>query len=528
MSAQDLSRPRQPSITDVANLANCDREPIHIPGSVQPHGVLLALDEQGTIRFVSENSEALLGLSPRLLLGNSITDLLVGESAYELARRLAQLRPGAAPQAAPRAGELRLCMALQLAGRRFDAAVHTTGDLTLLEIEPAAARARDELEHEEFIQSMVRFQHAASLHELAAVAAEVFRELTGYDRVMVYRFDADNNGEILAEQRRADLESFLGLHYPSTDIPAQAHALYLRGRLRMIVDIDYMPVPLVPRADPGSRRPLDLGVAWLRSVSPIHIEYLRNMGVRGTLVLSLVCNGRLWGLISCHHYAPRLLSQRHRQRCEVYAQALANQIAAAELSEQLRARAGMQLAQRRLIEAAAACPSAQISSALVAEADALLAAVRATGAAIWADAHAAHVGRVPGHDALRRLTLWLDSLALRGPYACASMAAELPWMEPLKDVAAGLLALPLSETGGHYLLWFRPEIPQTVTWGGQPAKVVEADGDGVRLSPRKSFEQWKQIVELYAEPWGPLEIESAVVLQRLGDIAMRKRLAGAV
>lgn len=521
MSAQDVSPPRPLSITDIANLANCDREPIHIPGSVQPHGVLLALDEDATIRVVSENSEALLGRSPRRLLGNSIIDLLAGESAYELARRLAQLGPSARP------GQLRLCLSLQLAGRRFDAAVHRTGDLTLLEIEPAAPRARDELDHEDFIQSLVRFQHAGTLADLAAVAAEVFRELTGYDRVMVYRFDADNNGEIVAEQRRADLESFLGLHYPSTDIPAQAHALYLRGRLRMIVDIEYVPVPLVPRADPGSRRPLDLGVAWLRSVSPIHIEYLRNMGVRATLVLSLVCDGKLWGLLSCHHYAPRLLSQRHRQRCEVYTQALANQIAAAELSEQLRARTSMQVAQRRLIDAAVACTSGQIAPALVAQGDSLLAAVRATGAAIYIDAHAAHVGRVPAHDALRRLALWLDSLALRGPYACASMAAELPWMESHKDVAAGLLALPLSETGGQYLLWFRPELLQTVTWGGHPARVAQVDPDGVRLSPRKSFEQWKQTVHLRCEPWGALEIESAVVLQRLADIAIRKRLAEA-
>lgn len=520
MSAPHEFTPHPLSITDVANLANCDREPIHIPGSVQPHGALLALDDTGTIRFVSENSEALFRMPPWALLGHSITELLVGESAYELARRLAQLTP----TGATKPGELRLCLPLQLAGKRFDGAVHRSGELTLLEIEPAAPRARDELDHEDFIQSLVRFQHAASLGELAGIAAEVFRELTGYDRVMVYRFDADNNGEILAEQRRADLESFLGLHYPSTDIPAQAHALYLRGRLRMIVDIDYVPVPLVPRADPGSRRPLDLGVAWLRSVSPIHIEYLRNMGVRGTLVLSLVCNGRLWGLISCHHYSPRLLSQRHRQRCEAYAQALANQIAAAELSEQLRARTGMQMAQRQLIEAAAACPNGQIAQALVAHGDALLASVRAAGAAVWIEGRGAHVGEVPGHDALRRLTLWLDSLALRGPYACASLAAELPWTEPLRHVAAGLLAIPLADTPGHYLLWFRPEIPQTVTWGGQPEKLLSIDRDGVRLSPRKSFEQWKQTVELCAEPWGPLEIESAVVLQRLGDIAMRKRL----
>ena len=283
------------------DLDNCAREPIHIPGSIQPRGVLAVVREPDfVVRQVSANVGDLLGRSIDDVLGSHLSALVGPEQAAVIA------------QAASKFGDLRernpLDCLIDVGGelRPFDAILRREpGGVLLVELEIAhGARPFSFPNTYQAVRGSVEeLNRAATLTELYDTTARAVRELTGFDRVMVYRYDEDYNGEVVAEAKQEDLNSFLGLHYPATDIPAQARALYEKNWIRLISDVDYTPAPLVPDIDPASGTPLDLTYATLRSVSPIHVEYLQNMGVRASMSISLLRNGRLWGLIACHHYA---------------------------------------------------------------------------------------------------------------------------------------------------------------------------------------------------------------------------------
>ena len=274
-----------------ADLSNCEREQIHLAGSIQPHGALLVLSEPGHVIIqASANAAKFLGL-PHDVIGLPI-DAIKGDLARCIDPRLD----------VPMLGVLPLAMRCTIGAPRaaFDVVLHRPphGGL-VVELEPAGPPADRSRQVEDALR---RTLLSSSLRVLCDETARIFRDLTGYDRVMVYRFDEEGHGEVLAEERDEALEPYLGNRYPATDIPQIARRLYERNRVRVLVDIDYTPVPLTPAMLPDTGQPLDMSMCSLRSVSPIHVQYLKNMGVRATLVVSLMVGGRLWGLISCHHY----------------------------------------------------------------------------------------------------------------------------------------------------------------------------------------------------------------------------------
>jgi light-regulated signal transduction histidine kinase (bacteriophytochrome) len=239
-------------------------------------------------------------------------------------------------------------------GRPFDAILHRSGPYLVVELEPhARAGASTYRDYgTDTHQALLRLQGADSLADLLDAAVGEVRRVTGYDRVMVYRFDVDQHGEVVAEERRADLEPFLGLHYPASDIPAQARRLYVANPIRIIADVAYRPAALVSAPDLADAAPLDLTHATLRSVSPIHVEYLRNMGVAASMSVSLLQDGRLWGLIACHHYAPKLVPYSVRMTCELVGQTLATLIQAEERREEAAVREAIGARKLRVLERA--------------------------------------------------------------------------------------------------------------------------------------------------------------------------------
>ena len=286
---------------DPADLTTCDREPIHIPGAVQPHGVLLAVDDDGVITTVSANSADLLGPEPDEVLGRSLGDVLGEEVAY-----LAAVTPSTARDQDLFTARLpadRPGLTGRLAGRRVDVRTHTNDGRLIVELEDLDPGAVAGMSLRAARRAIGRLATCVGVDDLAAQLAREIQGLLGFDRVMVYRFDEEWNGEVIAEERRPDLNPFLGLHYPATDIPAQARRLYTVNWTRLIPDIGYRPVPLVPVVEPGRGAPLDLSFSSLRSVSPIHIEYLGNMGVTASMSVSIVVEEKLWGLVACHHYS---------------------------------------------------------------------------------------------------------------------------------------------------------------------------------------------------------------------------------
>jgi PAS domain S-box-containing protein len=493
-----------------ATLNNCEREQIHLAASIQPHGALLVLSEPALLVVqASVNAHVFLGLD-RPLLGRTV-DSFCGD----LARRVRPLLGDALTDVAVPVR----CLIGQPAAP-FDGLLHRPpGGGLVLELERAGPLVDLSRHVERAFQSILT---APVLRTLCDESARLFRDLTGYDRVMVYRFDDEGHGEVIAEQCLPHLESFLGNRYPASDIPQIARRQYERNRVRVLVDIEYEPVPLEPRLHPDTRQDLDMSLCFLRSVSPIHVQYLRNMGVRGTLVVSLMVGGRLWGLISCHHYEPRFLHFEFRAVCELLAEAIATRIAALESFVEGQEELAVRRLEQRMIEAISR--DGDWRNALFDGAQSLLQPLSATGAALLYDGQVLTAGEVPGTAQLRAIGTWLDARPRQPVTATASLGLDEPSFEALIPMASGLVATPVSRSPGEYLLWFRPERLRTVTWGGNPFKPMQIGETPADLSPRRSFAQWHQLVEGTSDPWSHADLTAARLIgETVTDVVLQFR-----
>lgn len=505
-AAVDYLAPGEP-----VDLTNCEREPIHLIGHVQPHGVLLALDgAAGVVTHASASVAALLGVPVARVLGAPLEEVLghdddpmLGAEAWAAVRAAAEdLLPGG-----------RTYLPLVTGAGRFDATVSGGDGRMLLELEPAAGR--DLLSVRTFATlvqgTMARIARGRVLRDVAQAVAEQARLLTGFDRVWVYKFHDDWHGEIIAESAHARVEErWLGLHYPASDIPAQARALFLRHWLRLIVDVRHEPSPLLAH-DPSSP-PLDVGDAVLRGVSPMHVQYLGNMGVRASMSVSLVKDGRLWGLVSCHHYdGPRHVPFEVRAACELLAQSFSQSIAGVEELEQQDYALHLAGVSARLFEQVAR--AGDVVTGLTAGDPDVLALAGATGAAIAMQGTLTLVGRTPPAAVVTALVAWLRDGG-RETYATDALGEAWPPAAAHADVASGLLAIAISRTAPDFVLWFRPQQAQVVRWGGDPRhKFVTDAGGTVRLSPRGSAALWEEEVRGRSRPWAPAEREAARLLR---------------
>lgn len=501
-----------------ADLSNCERELIHLAGSIQPHGVLLVLAEPRlVIAQVSANAMAMLGRSAATLIGASIETL--GDEFATGVRALAEDAHIVSPQ------PLRLPIRTGDGISAATVLVHRPpkGGLIveLEDIVPGGIRRRTPDLANRLTRTVTQLSTAHSITALADRVVRELRDLLGYDRVMVYRFDEDGHGAIIAEAKERELEAFLHRHYPASDIPQRARELYLRNKVRLIVDVQYTAVPIEPRLSPVTGEELDLSMSVLRSISPMHLQYLQNMGVRATLVASLVHEGKLWGLISCHHMSPRYLTYDMRAACELIAEVVSTRISALEHFAEAQAEVLVRRLEHRLIEATAT--DGDWRRALFDTPRQLLQPVGATGAALLFDGEVQTTGDVPSTPDLRALFAFLDTQSDAPVFSCASIAKLHPPLSSLTPVAAGVLAVRLGAGRGEYLVWFRKEQLQDVTWGGNPHKPVLFE-EGMELSPRRSFAAWHQIVRDTAIPWTQRESAIAKAIgNSLGDIILQIR-----
>jgi two-component system, chemotaxis family, sensor kinase Cph1 len=491
-----------------ADLTNCEREQIHLAGSVQPYGILLALREPALrIVQISANAEPLLGVPALALLNQPVSEL--GGDLEARVRQLAAAGDLTEPAA------LR-CQALAF-GRtsEFEGTVHREpGGALIVELEPTdPGRIGVETVQidgpallEVLGSAVERFSTSSTIGVLADAVVQCFRDLAGYDRVMVYKFDPDGHGKIIAEARDPRLESLLGHHYPATDIPQRARELYLRNRLRVLVDVHSDAAPLVPRLAPASGQELDMSMCHLRSMSPLHLQYLKNMGVTATLVVSLVREGKLWGLIACHHYKPRNLRFAVRAACDLLAEVVSTRIAAIENYTHAQVAIQVRRLEQRLIEATSTEGDWRL--ALFRNPRTLLQPLDASAAALFYDGEVLTSGEAPSTPELRRLMQWIDTQPFDGLFNCSSVARANPALQSLTPTASGVLAVKLSASRPEYLMWFRKEQLLSVTWAGDPTKPVVGN-DPMELSPRRSFAAWSEIVRGTALPWSSGEITLA-------------------
>jgi light-regulated signal transduction histidine kinase (bacteriophytochrome) len=489
-----------------ADLTNCERELIHLAGSVQPHGVLLAVDEQTLVVMqASANAAALMGADAQWLLGKPVQVL-----GGDLQAGLAQL---ANDPALDEPVPLKCRLAVAGAERVFEGAVHRVAPgVLLLEIEPVEAPECEtvSLEQAQLLahlgQSVEQVSLASNIGNLADVVVKRFRDMLGYDRVMVYKFDPDGHGKIIAEARDPRLESLLGHHYPASDIPQRARELYIRNRLRVLVNVNYEPAALVPRRLPGAHDELDMSMCYLRSMSPLHLQYLKNMGVTATLVVSLVREGRLWGLIACHHYTPRNLRLAVRAAADLLAEVISTRISAIENYVHAQVAIQVRRLEQRLVEATSTEGDWRL--ALFRNPHTLLQPLDATGAALFYEDEILSSGEVPSTPEMRALARWVHEQEGDGLFSCNSVARANAALNTLTPTASGVLAVRLSVSRPDYLMWFRKEQLHAVTWAGDPTKPVVGN-DPLELSPRRSFAAWSEIVRGTALPWSSAEIALA-------------------
>ena len=472
-------------------LTACDREPIHLPGSIQPFGALIVVDAQQRVVQVSANSLEWLGFAPAAALGKPLADVLGADFAHSIRGALASgshamgnIQPGPAG---------------------LGVSAHSFAELDYIEFE---AMAEERPEDIAAAQRMVTGLRAArSSKDLVAAAASKIRELTGLDRVMVYRFAEDAHGEVVAEALAEGQEPFLGLHYPAADIPVQARRMYLSQRIRFIADVDYQPVPMMGWAQFES--PVEMTYCALRSVSPVHLEYLRNMGVAATLAMSLVVDDRLWGMIVCHHRHAIRISPPHRALCDLAASLTSALLGARLRAETMTARLGRQ----QLIAAFGERLQSfdRVATALVQRPDDLLALTDAQGAFVKIGGEIHLLGVTPQLSVARQILARMQAETGGAPCATVSLARDYP------DIAAGqvagALAMPISHNPQDGIVWFRREVLEHVLWGGNPAE-AKAEVDGT-LSPRKSFAAWSDIVRSTSRAWTEADLASGSELRRL-------------
>lgn len=480
------------------DLSNCDREPIHIPGSIQPHGCLLACDPGITVvRRYSANAMGMLRVDSELK-GRTVADLLGEEATHDLRNAIAQ---------APDASRPAVLAHLRLPnGDHFDIAVHRQHEGAILEFEPSLRRTQPLQLAREMIG---RVKDIADVDLLIASSAKLVRTVLGYDRVMIYRFEEDGSGKVSSESKRSDLESFLGQYFPATDIPRQARTLYMQNPIRVISDASGVRVPLLPEAE-ELRQPLDLSFAHLRSVSPIHCEYLRNMGVAASMSISIILDDKLWGLIACHHYAPKTLTMSERIAAEMFGEFFSLHLLALRQKRKLdTANEARRSLDRFLQSASHQTDVDQILASALPEFQKLLAC---DGVGLWMNGRWTSIGAVPPSGEEGALARFVGEASDGRIWGTKSLSADFPGADYAETVS-GVLAVPLSQIPRDYLFFFRKERLQTLNWAGNPEKTYEVGPLGDRLTPRKSFAIWKETVRHQAEPWRDAEFEIAEAIR---------------
>lgn len=501
------------------DFTNCEKEPIHISGAIQQHGVLFALEETAlTILQVSQNVFDFFHVSADALLNQPLATLFEPS-------QIQILRQSLFVDDLQAVNPLKLTTQSNGKEKVFDGILHRSDGLLILELEDATLTESTSAAalYSHLRIAIPRLSHASNLQETCKILAQEVRTITGFDRVMVYQFDEHWNGTVLAEEKLASLDSFLTLRFPASDIPRQARQLYLKNWLRLIANVEYQPSTLTPVLNPLTQQPLDLSLSVLRSVSPMHIEYLKNMGVHASMSISLIKENVLWGLVVCHHLTPKYISHEIRTASEFLGQIVSALLSAKQDNEAHEHE--MQVKSMLMQLLANVAREENALDGLKKYGDDITAMVHAQGLAICTEEQYHTLGQVPAEKDLKEITAWLAANNTDDVFHTASLAETYSNAETIKQTASGILAIRISKVQGGYILCFRPEVVQTVNWGGDPNALAEAAQHTTGLHPRKSFELWKETIRSTALPWQACEIEAAGELRTaIVDMMLRDML----
>ena len=503
-------------IDQPVTLDNCDIEPIHIPGAIQPHGALLALSLTGIVLAQSENFSALTQVNVEA--GMPVGQAKLGSTVMALL-----------DEALSAQGPWTNSVESTLGNTLFDVIGHTHNAVCYLEFEPRASGIASFTQFAMYAQRIIsQIQLRDDVEVLLNSVTEEIRRMTGYDRVMAYRFRQDLSGEVVAESRRDDLESFLGQRYPASDIPAQARRLYIQNPIRLIADVKYAGARLIPALNPETGHPFDLSYSTLRSVSPIHCEYLSNMGVQASMSVSIVVGGKLWGLFACHHMSPKTLPHPVRmsfQVCSHVCSAMVERLEANRQNEAVHVATERRAALMRQVREREDILSSLTDSELN-----VTGLISCDGAAVMMNGRIQSIG-----EDFSELAAKVVHRLERGE---ADEFATEHWEhdDPASELSryCGVVAVRFHRPNAGWILWFRLEQVHKIRWGGKPEKSLAVGPSGSRLTPRGSFDAWEEVVRGRSAPWTDNDLTMAaklrsemveLCLNRAGEIdRMRQRL----
>lgn len=498
------------NIPENLDYSKYEQQPINTPGYIQAHGVLLALQEPDlTILQISDNTNHFFGIPAASLLGQNLNCLLSSEQIELITNSLQEDKPVVVHT-------LEIINYNQKKSSTLLGILHRSHGVLILELEPHTdIKTNPLVEYADLLETAIfNIRNAFHLSDIHQIIAQEVRKITKFDRVMIYSFTADYSGVVIAEDKQNHLESYLGLHYPAFEIPNQARQLYYKNRLRIIPDVNFQPVKIIPSHHPLSNKPLDLSCAILRNISPCHIEYLQNMGVTATMCISLIYENRLWGLITCHHYSPKYIDYGIRKICEVI-----GQFASIELVNHRERALNFYRHKVKLIQQ-------ELNQNLTNELDYignvfqrnktnLLKLLKANGTAVLLQGQLILIGNTPSAEDTRELVDWILNQKNQKNQQEIFYTDSLPQIYPkaskFQDIATGILAISIFlHQQSYHIIWFRPEQVQTVNWAGNPHEAISVNSEQKYcLTPRKSFELWKQTVKNKSLPWQIFEIEVA-------------------
>jgi two-component system, chemotaxis family, sensor kinase Cph1 len=493
----------EPTVTAKnVDVTNCDREQIQFAAAILPHGAMLILREPDfTIVQASQNTGAAFGIEAGSLIGRELSDVLDSNAIENV---LAKLRSEPLPGPPSRIAITRIN------GTEWNILAHRYDQVVFLEFEPRSSQSQVPVSdlYSQFRPAIASLQSAKSGQEFLSLTVKHIRAFTGFDRVMAYKFLEDGSGCVSAESVISGQTPYVGQHFPPSDIPAPARRIFSMNWVRHQPDMNYVPACMVPEHNPVTGGPLDMSYAVLRSVSPMYVGYLKNMGTQSSMVMTLLKDGKQWGLIACHHHSgPKYVPYEVRTACEFLANMVSLLISEKEDLEFSEYKLTLKATQSALIEAMS--KHGEFAKVLLNASPNLLDFVRAGGAAVVNDGEISLLGATPTTPQVDSLLEWMSENIPDDVFATNALASVFPEAEDFRQVASGVLAIRFAATKKDYLLWFRPEVIQTVQWAGDPRKPVDYSSDGQKLLPRNSFALWIQTVNLKSEPWLGLEVQAA-------------------
>ncbi len=492
------------SLTSHANYDSdfCGSIPLNFINLVQPYGVLLVLDRKNlNIVQLSENTMDILGVAADELINKPLGQFIQAEQLVYISEQLKRKEF---------ANHLPLNLNWQQpVEKAFSGLLYAKEEYLLLELEPLSLRLTGDSFiniYQQIGQVVAALKNASSLDELNNIVADELKRFSGFDKVMVYQFNKNWNGEVVAEAQEEGLPSYLGLHFPASDVPKQARELYLKTPYRLIPDASAQAVKLYPVINPLTNRLSDIAECSLRAVPLVHLEYLRNMGVGASMSTPIVVGGRLWGLISCHHKVAKKISFELRSSFQIIAGILSSQLNALEKESSFVYRTKLHKIEIKLLEQLYSRPT--LEDGLLQDASFLLDLLKVKGLVLVTKSSYETSGEVPEKFFVHNLVKWLNKYNREKVFATESLPRQFSSAEKFKETASGLIALEIN-LGKAYLLGFRPEVIRSVSWGGNPNEAINFEEDKAQYHPRNSFNLWKEQVKFTAEPWHPEEIEAA-------------------